>query len=75
MSVYYRETPTGEIVEMPFALARDLSEVPASVWAVSCACSEEGPCPECAASALSETKPEPSRLLRWLRLGRKEPVA
>jgi hypothetical protein len=63
MSSYFRETPTGELVEMPFAVARDLSEVPASVWSFACcACIEEGGlCAECAEAARREARPEPRR--------------
>jgi hypothetical protein len=68
MSMYFRETPTGEIVESPYLLVRDLAEVPASVWSFACcACIEEGGlCAECRASAAAAAE-RPRRRFRLFR--------
>ena len=73
MSAYFRETPTGEIVEAPYFLVRDLAEIPASVWSFACcACiEEEGLCAECRATAEAAEAGRPRRRRR-LRFWRKE---
>jgi hypothetical protein len=71
VSAYFRETPTGEIVEAPYFLVRDLGEVPAPVWSFACnACDEEDLCVECRANAGAQAAP-PRRRHR-LRFWRKE---